>query len=85
LSYVRYGYDGTLLAIYGFDRGNLTIPSHKDATPFAPLFVDPKAILENEKLTDEKWYIDMFVLIAFFLIFRIAAFFVLLWRIKIRR
>ncbi|XP_022899791.2 ATP-binding cassette sub-family G member 1 [Onthophagus taurus] len=79
LSYIRYGFEGTALATYGFNR------------PKLQCFVEychfklPETTLEELDMKNADYNLDVIALIAIFLVLRIAAFFFLRWKLKSNR
>ena len=76
IAYVRYGFEGTMLAIYGFDRETLTC-----STAYCH-FKHSKKFLEEMALENGVFWIDVVCLVAFFVFLRIIGYFVLKLRLK---
>ncbi|XP_044733110.1 ATP-binding cassette sub-family G member 1 isoform X1 [Chrysoperla carnea] len=79
LSYIRYGFEGTALATYSYDRDNLKchqIYCH---------FKNPENTLEELDMLDSDFRLDIVALIVIFIILRIAAFLFLRWKLKSAR
>lgn len=78
IAYVRYGFEGTLLAIYGFDRPKLHCPE-----PYCH-YKSPIKFLEEFDVQDGIFWVDVLALAVFFVILRVAAFFVLKWKLRLQ-
>uniref|UniRef100_A0A8C4RUH9 ATP-binding cassette sub-family G member 1-like n=1 Tax=Erpetoichthys calabaricus TaxID=27687 RepID=A0A8C4RUH9_ERPCA len=79
-SYVKFGFEGILLSIYGFDREDLHCPEGQTC-----FFQKPETILKELDVEITDVYIDFIILAVFFIIFRLVAFIILKLRIKIER
>ncbi|XP_044747965.1 ATP-binding cassette sub-family G member 4 isoform X1 [Coccinella septempunctata] len=76
LSYIRYGFEGTALATYGFNRTKLEC--HQ---PYCH-FKDPSTTLEELDMQYSEYSLDIIALLVIFLILRIAAFLFLRWKLR---
>lgn len=79
VAYVRYGFEGTMLAIYGFDRQ----PLHC-SVPYCH-FKYPQKFLEELALDKGIFWIDVVSLLAFFVVLRLVGYFVLRYKLKWER
>lgn len=75
----RYGFEGTLLSIYGYDRK----PLH--CSEAYCHYKSPKKFLEEMDIAGAEFWIDFAVLSLFFVALRTIGYFVLRWKLKAER
>lgn len=79
LSYIRYGFEATALATYGYEREKLKcfqVYCH---------FKSPLTTLEELDMLDSNIMIDIVALIIIFLVLRVTAYLFLRWKLKTQR
>lgn len=79
LSYIRYGFEGTALATYGYNRTNLKC--HQDYCHFK----SPLTTLEELDMVNSNFSLDIAALLIIFFVLRIASFLFLRWKINSAR
>lgn len=79
LSYIRYGFEGTALATYGFNRAKLQC--------FVSYchFKSPQITLEELDMVNSSYLIDVIALMGIFVFLRVAAYMFLKWKLKTNR
>lgn len=79
LSYIRYGFEGTALATYSFDRPKLKCPFQYCH------FKSPKTTLEELDMDKADYSVDVAALLVIFFVLRVTAFLFLRWKLKTNR
>lgn len=79
LSYIRYGFEGTALATYSFDRAKLQC--HQVYCHFK----NPQTTLEELDMLEADFTLDIAALCLIFVVLRISAFLFLRWKLKSTR
>ncbi|KAJ8721689.1 hypothetical protein PYW07_002464 [Mythimna separata] len=79
LSYIRYGFEGTALATYSFERPKLKC--HQTYCHFK----NPETTLEELDMLHADFTLDIAALCLIFLVLRISAFLFLRWKLKATR
>lgn len=74
--YVRYGFEGSMLSVYGFDREDLDCPQEYC------YYKSPIKFLQFFEMQDSLYWVDFTVLLVYFLIVRFITYFILRWRLK---
>lgn len=79
LSYIRYGFEGTALATYGYGREKL-----KCYQTYCH-FKAPSTTLEELDMTNADYKLDIIALVIIFFILRVSAYLFLRWKLKTAR
>ncbi|XP_012259311.1 ATP-binding cassette sub-family G member 1 [Athalia rosae] len=69
-SYLRYSLEGLVQSVYGFNRENLPCPDHEIYCHYRI----PKAVLTELAMNDNKYWLDIILLFAHFVVLRILAY-----------
>ncbi|KAK6636299.1 hypothetical protein RUM43_009958 [Polyplax serrata] len=92
LSYIRYGFEGTALATYGFAREKLKCfqkeernVGYENTDMIYCHFRNPTTTLEELDMLDADFTVDIVALVIIFFILRISAFLFLRWKLKSTR
>ncbi|XP_049535189.1 ATP-binding cassette sub-family G member 1-like isoform X2 [Anopheles darlingi] len=75
VSYVRYGFEGAMVSVYGMEREKLA------CTAIYCHFRSPKKFLEEMSMDNAEYWIDATALFGFFISLRVIAYFVLRWKL----
>ncbi|XKL66365.1 hypothetical protein PGB90_009785 [Kerria lacca] len=75
LSYIRYGFEGTAIATYGYNRTKLNCLQEYCH------FKNPSITLKDLDMEDSKFEVDIIALIIIFMVLRIAAFIFLRYKL----
>lgn len=77
VSYLRYGLEGIIDSIYGFNRGDMTCPDEEVFCPYKkPSFL--KQIMGFEEVD---FFVSLIALIFFYVIFNLTAFYLIRRRV----
>lgn len=79
VSYVRYGFEGAMVSIYGMDRAKL------ECHEMYCHFRSPKKFLEEMSMDNAEYWLDAVALLGTFVALRIIAYFVLRWKLHLIR
>ncbi|KAL9697521.1 hypothetical protein quinque_000962 [Culex quinquefasciatus] len=80
VSYLRYGFEGAIVALYGFDR--VAMPCSRS---FSCHYPSPKEFLKEMSMDKAEYWIDATALLGFFVVIRVAAYFVLRFKLLSNR
>ena len=78
--YDRYAFEGTLLAIYSYERDPLECEGKEGDKPC--VYTSGESVLKGLDVEDGKFYVDFLMLCTFFVLLRLACYLVLRWRIR---
>ncbi|XP_054742326.1 ATP-binding cassette sub-family G member 1 isoform X1 [Anastrepha obliqua] len=79
VSYVRYGFEGAMVSIYGMDRAKM------ECHEMYCHFRSPKKFLEEMSMDQAEYWIDAVALLGTFIALRVIAYFVLRWKLHLIR
>ncbi|XP_057380702.1 ATP-binding cassette sub-family G member 4-like [Daphnia carinata] len=79
LSFMRYGFEGSMLSIYGYDRSPLTCSMSYCPNRY------PQKILEHFNMADSSYYWSVVGMLVFFLAVRVTGYFALSFKLKSMR
>jgi ATP-binding cassette, subfamily G (WHITE), member 1 len=80
ISYLRYGLEGIMDAIYGADRGDMVCPEDEVFCPYKK----PKFLLVNMGFEDVNFTVSFVALLGFYLLFNAAAFLMIRRRLSLK-
>lgn len=75
VSYVRFGFEGAMISVYGMDREKL------ECNQIYCHFRSPKKFLEEMSMSNANYWVDAGALFGIFIALRIIAYFVLRWKL----
>nr|CAD7452726.1 unnamed protein product [Timema tahoe] len=81
LSYIRYGLEGLVLSLYGYDRARSNCPKAEVYCHFS----DPRVLLQDMGMENCEYWIDLIGLTTSFLVAKTIAYMFLRWRLTMRR
>lgn len=81
LNYLRYGLEGIVQSIYGFDRGDMSCPEDENFCPYKK----PIYLLKNMGFENLSVNISIAALISFYIIFNLMAIMLIKNRLSVRR
>lgn len=82
VSYLRYGLEGYIHAIYGLNRPNLDCDDNDDG--FCR-YKNPQTFLDEITMTADQFWNDIIGLIIILIIVRVAAYYFLRWKLMASR
>lgn len=78
LTYMRYGYEGLVLSIYGYNRSELSCPE----TELYCHYRQPSMVLEELSMTQDRYWFNFIVLCLNLVMLRVVAYFSLRRRLS---
>lgn len=81
MSYLRYGLEGIVEAIYGFDRKDMVCPDDEIFCPYKK----PKFLLLQMGFEDVNTTVSICALLIFYIVFNFLAFYMIKQRIALKR
>lgn len=79
VSYIRYGFEGAMISIYGYGREKLS------CSEAYCHFRNPMKFLEEMDMATAQYWIDAAALAGFFLVLRFVAYFVLRLKLRLKK
>jgi len=82
----RFAFEGVIQAIYGYDRDPLECEHESDDIQMQMqmcIFQEPSKMIKELDVENAKFYVDLIVLLAFFVLLRIVCYLVLRWRVRV--
>lgn len=76
ISFMRYGFEGSMVSIYGYDR-----PALNCSLPYC-MYRHPQEFLEKFQMGESSLYLDILGMVLFFVIVRFVTYFVLRFKLK---
>ena len=77
-SYLRYGYEGLIVSVYGYDREPLECPPDKTYCHYR----FPRRIMEELSMDENHYLFDVAMLVVFIIVFFVLAYLGLLRKVK---
>lgn len=86
MSFVRYSFEGMLLALYGNNREDLECDEKDQEKKVQCMhYQNPMNILDDMDVKGQEIYIDFLVLLAIFILLRLGAYIVLRWKLRMTK
>jgi ATP-binding cassette, subfamily G (WHITE), member 1 len=80
ISYLRYGLEGIMDAIYGSNRADMKCPDDEDFCPYTK----PKFLMRIMGFEDVDFTVSIVALVVFYLFFNVAAFLMIRRRLSLK-
>nr|CAD7571898.1 unnamed protein product [Timema californicum] len=81
LSYIRYGLEGLVLSLFGYDRARSNCPKAEVYCHFS----DPRVLLQDMGMENCEYWIDLIGLAVSFVVAKSVAYVFLRWRLTMKR